>query len=65
VTDRETRSSAALQWFVVTAGVLAFYIELLTQGARPPVIVACLTMMGIPGAAWVDRIRRSRKGDEE
>ena len=60
MSDRATRSSAALRLVVVLGGVGAFYWEMIWGEARPAVIGGALTMMAYPATAWIDRLRRER-----
>ena len=66
MTNRETRSAAASRWFVLVAGVALLYIEVILLAGRPLVIGAALTMIGFPGASWIDRVGlRREKGTSE
>lgn len=63
MTDRETRSATANRWFVLVTGVALLYLEVIWLGGRPIVIGAALTMIGFPGASWLDRVGFKRNGN--
>lgn len=65
MTNRETRSATANRWFVLVAGVALLYIEVIWLDGRPIVIGAALTMIGFPGASWLDRVGFKRNGKEK